>query len=648
MPRDLVNLERFLTAVPLFARIPPGSPGLRELLAELRTRKVKKGDIVYQAGGIPEGLYLVRDGEVHVFSDTGSGERRLIGVQSRASLFGEVSFLSGETHSSNAEAALDSTILFIPGSAFFRLLSTEPSVGESLSKLLSQRLRNRMRPVESEHSHTCLALLYPDNPHNGSELCVALGDALAEMSSDPIALLSWSAESVFRDRPSKRLVDLIDAWPEYPEGLAVNGSLDAFYGDLSPKERSRLASILPGLIALLKKYYGAVIIDPHSVYGDALTREAIVQSDRSILVQACRDPRVLRSKIFAETVSRCVEIDSGFFSGAILVTHESTSDGPMPHIVEGRFEKHVRLPGLSDRIEQTDAGTRSAIFRIARVITGTSRALCLGGGGARSFAHLGVLEVLEENGIEFDAVAGTSMGAVIGAAYCTGLRAEQIEYEVRRLLPTADAILDRTLPLVSFFRGRKLNRVLLKFFGNTRFEDLKLPFFCNSADLNSGKNIVFEKGYLATALRGSVSLPGVFPPLRLGDHALVDGAVLNNLPADILRARGFPVVLGVNVTALEDKIPANFGLGSKKGWFRGLRDYFAIPPILKIINRSITMESRELLKLRLGDFDYLLSPDVTGFDTFDFDRKKMIIEAGRAIARAKIGEIKEAISRQKF
>ncbi|MCE9597013.1 MAG: patatin-like phospholipase family protein [Spirochaetia bacterium] len=617
-------------------------------MPELRIRKIKKGDIVYKAGGIPDGLYLVRDGEIHVLSDSTPGERRLIGVQSRGSLFGEVSFLSGETHSSNAEAALDSTILFIPGPAFFRLLSTEPTVGEALSKLLSQRLRNRMRPTEIEHSHTCLAMLYPDNPHNGSELCVALGDALAEISSDPIVLLSWNGNSVFRDRPAKDLLNLIEAWPEYPEGLAINGSLDVFYGQLHSKDRAKLISILPGLIALLKKYYGAVLIDPHSVHGDSLTVEAIAQSDRTILVQSCRDPRVLRSKIFAETVSRCIEIDSGFFSRAILVTHEATNDGPLPHIVEGRFEKHVRLSGYSDRIEQTDATTRSAIRRIARVVTGTSRALCLGGGGARSFAHIGVLEVLEENGIEFDAVAGTSMGAVIGAAYCTGIRAEDIEYQVRRLLPTASSILDRRLPLVSFFSGNKLNRVLLRFFGNTRFEDLKLPFFCNSADLNSGRNIVFDKGYLATALRASVSLPGVFPPLRLGEYALVDGAVLNNLPGDILRARGFPVVLGINVTSLEDKMPVDFGVRSSKGWLRGIREYFAIPPILKIINRSITMESRELLKLRLGDFDYLLSPDVTGFDTFDFDRKQAIIEAGRSIARAKISEIKEAISRQKL
>ncbi|HNN57327.1 MAG: patatin-like phospholipase family protein [Leptospirales bacterium] len=644
MPTDPESIRRFLRGVPLFEKISPASPALSEFVASIQGLQMHKGGIVYRQGTLPQSIYLVRDGEIRITAED-NGQKKLIGMQSRGSLFGEVSFLTGESHSSSAEASLDSTLLVIPGPAFFKLLSQESSVGEGLARLLSQRLRNRMRPESSTDSTTAVAVLYPDSPRNGSELCAELGEAMLETGADQILILSWNPRGVFADRGAGDLRRLIRSWPDLrPEG--EDGYVTVYHAALEGEDKNKLCSILAGLIALLKKYYAAVIIDPGIDHSDSLVREALEQADRVVLVQSCRDPSVLRSKVFAETISSCVKADSDFFSRAILVTHESPGEGALPHIVEGRFERHLRLRGVSERIEETDRTTRSGVRRIARALLGVSRALCLGGGGARAFAHIGVLEVFEENGIEFDAVAGTSMGAVMAGAYALGLSAEEIEYNVRRILPHSSAILDKTIPLVSFFTGRNLNRTILRFFGDLKFEDLSLPFFCNAVDLNSGKEIVFEKGYLAAAIRASVSIPGVFPPFRHGPYALVDGAVLNNLPGDILKSRGYDIILGVNVSPLEDHRPVSFGIQTRKGWVRGIRDYFSIPPILRIINRSIAIESRQLLKIHMEQFEYLLHPEVSDFDTFDFERKKEIIDAGRTAARTHIGEIKDTFTRQ--
>lgn len=647
MAREKDNV-RFLKSLPLFDRVPPGSQAFADFASEVQTLPLKKGQAAYKQGAVSGTLYIVRDGEVHIRSKSGDTSR-LVAVQSRGSLFGEVSFLSGEAHSSDAEASLDSTILVVPGAAFFRLLGLEPSVGEGLARLLSQRLRNRMKPDVRAETRSCVSVLYPDLQRMGSELCAQLAAALSENSADPVIVLSWNPVSVWKDRPARDISSLLKLWPDGMDKKPTdNGPVDFFFGLPKDKDRIRLREILPGLIALLKKYYSTVILDPGCDPGDDLSSAALDQSDRLVLVQSCRDPRVLRTRAFGEVVSWCAKLDPDFFERAILTTHERPGDGPLMHPMEGRFERHIRLRGVADRLEETDRTTRSGVHRLARAIAGTSRALCLGGGGARALAHIGVLQVLEENGIEFDAVAGTSMGAVVGAAHCLGLKAEEIEYNVRRILPDSSSILDRTLPLISFFTGKKLNRVILSFFQNLRFEDLELPFICNSADLNSGKIVVFDRGFLASAIRASVSIPGVFPPIRIGDYTLVDGAVLNNLPGDILRSRGYSIVVGVNVSPVVDAKPVQFGIQSRKGFFRGVRDYFSIPPILRIINRSIAIESRELLKIRMEMFDFLLSPEVAAFDVFDFDRKKEIIEAGRSATRAHLGAIQEILARQKL
>ncbi len=646
MWRDPENIRRFLQGVTLFEKIPPSSPALAEFISEIQAAQLHKGAYVYRQGASPQSIYLVRDGEIRITSEDASGEKRLIGRQNRGSLFGEVSFLTGEAHSSSAEASLDSTIFVIPGPAFFRLLAKESSVGEGLARLLSQRLRNRMRPEPAPESPS-VAVLYPDSPQNGSELCAQLADAMIESGADRVIVLSWNPAGVFDARPTRDLREWIQSWPD-SKPPAENGPVTSYYGALSPDESKKFTGMLAGLIALLKKYFAAVILDPGCDLSDRLVLEALEQTDRVLLVQSCRDPSVLRSRTFAETVSRAVTVDPDFFSRAILLTHERPGDVVLPHIVEGRFEKHLRMRGVAERIEETDRLTRSGVRRLARTLLGVSRALCLGGGGARAFAHIGVIQVLEENEIEFDAVAGTSMGAVIAAAYAMGLSAEEIEYNVRRILPHSSAILDKTIPLVSFFTGRNLNRAILQFFEGLKFEDLALPFFCNAVDLNSGKVIVFEKGYLASAIRASVSIPGVFPPFRVGSYALVDGAVLNNLPGDILKSRGYDIVVGVNVSPLEDRRPVSFGIQTRKGWLRGVRDYFSIPPILRIINRSISIEGRELLKIHMEQFEYLLHPDVSDIDTFDFERKKEIIESGRSSARTHLHEIRATLTRQRI
>jgi len=284
-------------------------------------------------------------------------------------------------------------------------------------------------------------------------------------------------------------------------------------------------------------------------------------------------------------------------------------------------------------------------------LSGSSRGLALGGGGARAFAHVGVLEVLEQEGMDFDGVAGSSMGAIIGAAHAMGKSAQEIHRLLHQILPDSAAILDKTLPLVSFFRGRRLNRAILRGFGDARFEELQLPFVCNAVDLKSGNQILFDSGFLATALRGSVSLPGVFPPLKLGDYDIVDGGVINNLPGDILREKGYAIILGLNATPMTDIRSSQTEVRPETGAFgflRGLRKYLELPPILGIMYRSIAMEGRELMRFRKDTFDLVLEPDVAEFDIFDFQEIDRIVDRGREEALKHLPELRATLQARRL
>ncbi|HWT17225.1 MAG TPA: patatin-like phospholipase family protein [Patescibacteria group bacterium] len=187
--------------------------------------------------------------------------------------------------------------------------------------------------------------------------------------------------------------------------------------------------------------------------------------------------------------------------------------------------------------------------RIARLIGGQSLALVLSGGGARGFAHIGVVKALREAGMEIDSVAGTSIGAIIGAGVAAEWSIEEMTERFRRAFYDTNPLSDYTLPLVSLVSGRKVSRLLRETYGERDMEDLPLPFFCVSANLTRGDAHIHRDGKLWAALRASVSIPGLLPPVFRGGQVFVDGGVVNNLPVDLMRAQHRGEVIAVDIGA---------------------------------------------------------------------------------------------------
>ncbi|CAA7602736.1 Patatin/Phospholipase A2-related protein [Acididesulfobacillus acetoxydans] len=246
------------------------------------------------------------------------------------------------------------------------------------------------------------------------------------------------------------------------------------------------------------------------------------------------------------------------------------------------------------------------------------KGLVLGAGGARGFAHLGVLQVLREENIRPDLVVGCSAGAIFGAIWATGLDLERVE----RLLiypGFTKRLFDVSVPREGLFKGDRVLEVMRLLTRDATFEDLEVPLAVVATDLETGDLVVFREGSVAQAVRASISIPGVFRPYRYQDRLLVDGAVKNRLPVHVAREMGAEKVLAVDVKK---------GLNGKIGG------------TLDVLMQSVEILQEEVFRSHCLDADLLLQPEVGHIGSLQFDAAAETIDIGREAALAQCSEIR--------
>ena len=250
------------------------------------------------------------------------------------------------------------------------------------------------------------------------------------------------------------------------------------------------------------------------------------------------------------------------------------------------------------------------------------RGLVLGAGGARGLAHLGILQVLEEEKISMDIVVGCSAGAIFGALLCSGMDL----YRIERLLTYpgfAKKILDPAVSKEGLIKGDRILEVLRLLTKDMLFSDLKIPLAIVATDLESGELIVFREGSVAQAVRASISIPGFFKPYRYQGRLLVDGAVKNRLPVHIAREMGAEKILAIDVKR---------GLCNK------------LSSAMDILLQSIEILEEEVFQAHCHGADLLIQPDVGHIGSFQFDRAEEAISLGRTAALAKSSEIRRLMA----
>ncbi|MBX2886961.1 MAG: patatin-like phospholipase family protein, partial [Granulosicoccus sp.] len=292
-------------------------------------------------------------------------------------------------------------------------------------------------------------------------------------------------------------------------------------------------------------------------------------------------------------------------------------------------------PRALDSFHHIRLGDNEHFARLARRMTGTACGLVFSGGGARGFAHLGVQRAIEEQKIKIDYIGGSSMGGLLGGAMALGLNASQV-FDLCQTFANSKALFDYTLPMTSMMKSRKLTTFCHHVYHQSRIEDLWIPFFCVSSNLTNGQEVIHRKGYLWKAIRSTISLPGVFSPVpTLQGELLIDGAVLNTFPVDIMRdqlAGGH--IIGVNVSQIDEvREVYNYGT-SLSGWrtfFNRINPFSKktkAPRIIEILLRSTDIKSIQRLNETRENLDLLIEPEVSSIPLLDFKSFDKIAQIG--------------------
>lgn len=263
--------------------------------------------------------------------------------------------------------------------------------------------------------------------------------------------------------------------------------------------------------------------------------------------------------------------------------------------------------------------------------------MALGGGGARGYAHIGVMRVLEREGFRPSVIAGTSMGSIMAAVFAAGHSADEVE---------------RILSQVSFWRFLDLNPLsdMLNFSELVRFlepyvprqmEDFPIPLGITATDLITGTEVYFRQGDVFQAIRASIAYPGVINPIWVGEQLLADGGILNQIPVDLVRFLGAERVIAVDVTPLEvlREHP------QKKTWWQQIfRRGIDANPIQNVYRSVEIMQIRLAeVKLAVSRPDLVLRPRLEGIGLFSFQQLKQAIQDGEAAAEGKLEEIRELL-----
>jgi NTE family protein len=529
------------------------------------------GRVLFGSGDPADTLYFVRTGRLGVLRHEEGREQEFIGVIRSGEPVGEMALIAGTPHTATVIAMRDSEILQLPRTTLLAEAQERPEIMAELARLMILRVRETgARSAASDPTVFGFVGLSPEVQVRG----------LLEAVRHQLATLGFQAVVVGKE--------------------AVHADPD-FYAQLEQQNHYVL--------------YAADAADGEwvEVCGRQVDRLALVGMGDA------RPPRDAKGLI-SETVRQHRLVN-------LVLLH-----GP-------RVKRPRGATAWLDALDATHVlhlrqGDDAHVARLARLISGTAVALVLSGGGSRAYAHIGAIKALHEAGQPIDVVGGCSMGAIIGAGLALGWTDTEIERRVREAFVESSPVADLAFPMIAMTRGQRVQARLKEHFGEVDIADLWLPFFCVSSNLTTGVHQVHRRGKLVRALTASSAVPGVLPPVVDGQDVLVDGAVLRNFPADVMRSGHRGPIVGVDVSRSRG-VTADDLVGPPSVWRWLLSgDWLKGPPIVSLLMRSATVSSmRDIIAARDAT-DLLVLPDVKNIEIRDWKAFEPAVKAGHEAAAA--------------
>ncbi|MCA1579805.1 MAG: cyclic nucleotide-binding domain-containing protein [Acidobacteria bacterium] len=580
---------------------------LERLGPELEWLRLPGGELLFQQGEIGECLYVVVNGRLRVLRERPNASDLVLGEIGYGETVGEMALLTGARRSATVRAVRDAELLRLSEESFNRLLATHPQMTMLLARRIITRYQHSMQGSQIAGAGTVATIaLVPAGP--GTSIAgVARSLTTALEAIGPVLHL----DSARLDR-------------ELGPGASQ-----------IPKDHSRNHAIVSWLNEQESKY--RFLLYEVDTAPSAWTSRCIRQADRVLLVARSDGAPELGAVEIA--MSR---------QGADLTRKELVLLHPAREAIYPGTSKWLAERRI-DRIHHVVEDGPKDYDRIVRFLTGRATGVVLGGGGARSFAQIGMLKALAEAGVTIDLVGGTSMGAFLGAQVAMGWSIEQMLEYNKRTWRNRHPIRDYTFPYIALISGRRFTKVGRDLYGEAQIEDLALNYFCCSSNLTRATVMVHRRGTLWRALGASIAVPGLAPPLFENGDLFVDGAMLDNLPIDIMREACDGPVVAMDVSpAVDLAVDPNLREGPS-AWrmtYRRFRpvagETFRLPSIMEILSRASSLGSVAQVERLKRQANLYLQPPLDQYSIFSFKSIEELAQAGYDYASPAIQEWKAA------
>jgi len=559
------SVREKVATLPLFEGL--SARDLDMLAAELEWLGLPGGRELFREGDPGDALFVVVAGRLGVVTADAEGHQTIINQIGAGETVGEMALVSGEPRSATIIAMRDTELLRLEKPAFERLTNDNPGVLRFITKLLVRRLHQMSHRSNVVADCTTIALVPLGRGVEVEEFTRELAQAFGRLQ-----LRVFVADRRHLDQTT-----------EWFNALEEDHDIVLYQAEFDSSEWTRLGIRQADRIVLLTS-----ATDPPNELAPAL----------SVMPAAGRGEKIEIVFLHAAGSPKAVEIDE-------MLTRHGVS-----------FHYHVR------------ENNREDVARVARLMSGRAVGIVFSGGGARGFAHLGVIRAFRSAGIPLDMFGGASVGSIMAAAAAMEWTEEEALEHFKNAFVKTNPLSDYTLPFVAIVRGRKVSRLLREHLGESLIEECWRPFFCTSSNLTSGQSKVHRTGPIWRAIRASIAIPGVLPPVIEGHQILIDGAVINNLPVDVMSGMRRGRVVGVDVAREHVLAKETADLEASSLWQLFSAKRRGTPNIISLLMSAGTVNNEAQLRLRHQHLDILIEPVLDGVGMLDWKSYDKAIEQG--------------------
>jgi NTE family protein len=529
-------------------------------------------------------------------------------------------------------------------------LFTEGDDADTLYLLRSGRLGVFQRDPDEDRPPQFVGVIRPGEP--AGEMAMLAGthhtaDVVALRDSQVLALPRDAFFEAARTQPDL-MVELSRLMIQRARERRSGGGEPSVFGFLSARPRPIRAFVERIAAAIEAEGYSCQVID-HSALSSVTDWFSRVEDAHDFVLYVAEVDEPAWAALCARQVDRVFVVGNGLMAppnrpmpqAGVLDAQRRTD---LILLRDPRMARPANTAVWLDAIQpgrwfQAVEGDQADAERLGRVITGSAVGVVMSGGGARAYSHIGVLRALHEAKIPIDFVGGSSMGAIIAAGPAMGWSQAELEARIHKAFVVSDPLSDITFPMLALTRARKVDCLLREAYGEMDLADLSRPFFAVSTNLTSGRIEVHRRGLMRRAMRATIAIPGLLPPIVINGQVLVDGAVLKNLPTEVMRQMHGGPIIGVDMSqtrgvdpALIEHPPSIWRMIVTGAWRRG-------PPIVSILMRSATLTTDADIESSRAATDVLIQPTPDGLDIRDWKGFDLGVAAGYQAAAATLATL---------